>query len=151
MRRDSAACCMWQELLPPCVAHITLKLDKAGQGSSVCVGGGEGQAVTAKQQGRMMMLLLLLLQRKMFWRCTFCHISGYISNTGRGEGSVAGDVVVSGCGHSLRASRESQRANVQAGESRPNTTHMHMRIGTLTLTHTCMHVCIYVYALVFVV
>lgn len=43
------------------------------------------EAVTAKQQGRMMMMLLLLplllLQRKMFWRCTFCHISGYISNS----------------------------------------------------------------------
>lgn len=130
------------------MAHITLKLDKAGQ-QPVCVCVWEEQAVTAKQQGRMMMLLLL--QRKMFWRCTFCHISGYISNTGRGgegRGSVAGDVVVSGCGHSLRASREPQPASERAGESGPNTTHMHMRIGTLTLTYICMYICD---ALVFVV
>lgn len=66
------------------------------------------EAVTAKQQGRMMMMLLLLLQRKMFWRCTFCHISGYISNSrqllyGGGEGQW---VLVSGSADSLRASRE---------------------------------------------
>lgn len=66
----------------------------------------ELEAVTAKQQGSMMMmLLLLLLQRKMFWRCTFCHISGYISSWAVGEGEGQW-VLVSGSADSLRASRE---------------------------------------------